>query len=237
MDQDSAFMSSLMTYLFHKFDIKIKTVAPYNHQSFQADHGIKSLSCILTKLLTSLGQMWTKYLSLATFGYSMFNTPNVGNYSPHELTFGIKPKLLLNVEPNLDIKVSRSFREYYELSNKRIKYLQDILFNFKSRRLAMINKDRVNFQYKGGDLVYIISPLTSQLRTASQKVAIKYVGLVVVYKIIDPHNYLIMTLDGKILRGIFEQERLKPTIIRTNQGNVQHLADLRQIMNTNLKFI
>ena len=33
MDQDSAFMSSLMNYLFKKFDIKIKTVAPYNHQS------------------------------------------------------------------------------------------------------------------------------------------------------------------------------------------------------------
>ena len=32
MDQDSAFMSSLMNYLFDKFDIKIKTVAPYNHQ-------------------------------------------------------------------------------------------------------------------------------------------------------------------------------------------------------------
>ena len=31
MDQDSAFMSSLMTYVFHKFNIKIKTVAPYNH--------------------------------------------------------------------------------------------------------------------------------------------------------------------------------------------------------------
>ena len=43
MDQDSAFMSSLMTYLFHRFGIKIKTVAPYNHHSFQAEHGIKSL--------------------------------------------------------------------------------------------------------------------------------------------------------------------------------------------------
>ena len=63
--------------------------------------------------------------------------------------------------------MSKSFREYYEILNKRIKYLQDILFHFKSRRLAMINKDRENFQYKGGDLVYIISPLTSQLRTAS----------------------------------------------------------------------
>ena len=91
----------------------------------------------------------------------------------------------------------------------------------------MINKDRENFQYRGGDLVYIISPLISQFRTASRKIAIKYVGPVVAYKIIDPHNYLLMTLDGKILRGIFEHKRLKPIVIRTNQGNVQNLADLR----------
>ena len=95
--------------------------------------------------------------------------------------------------------------------------------------------DRENFQYRGEDLVYIISPLTSQLHMASHKVAIKYVGPVVVYNIVDPHNYLIMTLDGKILRGIFEHERLKPAIIRTNQENIQNLADLRNIMNTDLK--
>ena len=234
MDQDSAFMSSLMTYLFHRFGIKIKTVSPYNHQSLQAEHGIKSLSHILTKHLTNLGQMWPKYLSLATFVYNTFNTPNLGNYSPYELTFGRKPKLLIDVESNPYIKVSRNFREYYEFL-KRIKYLQDILFNFKSRRLAMINKDRENFQYRGGDLVYIISPLTSQLCTASHKVAMKYVDPGVVYKIVDPHSYLIMTLDRKILRGIFEHKRLKPTIIRTNQGNVQNLAELRQIMSTNVK--
>ena len=45
----------------------------------------------------------------------------------------------------------------------------------------MINKDRENFQYKGGDLVYILLPLTSQLRTNLQKIAVKYVGPVVVY--------------------------------------------------------
>ena len=100
----------------------------------------------------------------------------------------------------------------------------------------MINKHRENFQYKGGDLVYIISPLTSQLRTSSQKIVVRYVGPVVVYKIIDPHNYFLMTLDGIILKGIFEHKRLKPALIRTNHGNVQNLAELRQIMNTNLKF-
>ena len=63
----------------------------------------------------------------------------------------------------------------------------------------MINKNRQDFQYTSGDLIYIISPLTSQLRTSSRKVTIKYVGPLVVYKIVDPHNYLLMTLDGKIL--------------------------------------
>ena len=72
----------------------------------------------------------------------------------------------------------------------------------------MINKDRENFQYKGGDLVYIILPLTGQLRTNSWKTAVKYVGPIVVDKIIDPHNYLLMTLDGIILKGIFEHKRL-----------------------------
>ena len=98
----------------------------------------------------------------------------------------------------------------------------------------MINENRENFQYRG-DLVYIISPLTSQLTTNSQKIAVKYVGPVVIYKIVDPHKYLLMTLDGIILKGIFEHERLKPAIIRTSWGNVQNLADLRQVMNTELK--
>ena len=100
----------------------------------------------------------------------------------------------------------------------------------------MMNKDRAFFQYKNTDLVYIISTLTSQLHTASHKLSIKYVGPVTIYKIIDPHNCLLMTLDGKILRGIFEHKRLKPTIIRTYQGKVQNLAQLRQIMNAGLNF-
>ena len=127
MDQDSAFMSSLMTYLLNKFNIKIKTVAPYNHQSLQAKHGIKTLSNILTKHLTDLGQMWPKYLSLATFTYNWLNTPNLGNYSPYKPTFGRKPRPLITLESNPDINISGTFKEYYESLNKRIKYLQNLL--------------------------------------------------------------------------------------------------------------
>ena len=95
------------------------------------------------------------------------------------------------------IKVLGTFKDYHELLNKRLKYLHNLLQNFKSKRIAMINKDGAFFQHNSGDLVYIISPLTSQLCTASRQVMIKYVGPVVIYKILDPHNYLLMTLDGK----------------------------------------
>ena len=78
----------------------------------------------------------------------------------------------------------------------------------------MINKFREFFQYNSRDLVYITFPLTSQLRTASRKVMIKYVGPIVVYKIIDLHNYLLMTLDSKILCSLFEHERLKTSNIK-----------------------
>ena len=147
MDQDRAFMSSLMNYLFNKFNIKVKTVAPFNHQSLQAEHGIKSLLTILTKHLTNLGQMWPKYLSLATFAYDMFNSLNLANFSPHELVFRRKPKISLNIETTPDIKLSGTFKDYHELLNKRLKYLHKILQNFKSKNIALINKDRTFFQY------------------------------------------------------------------------------------------
>ena len=166
--------------------------------------------------------MWPKYLKLATFTYNTFNTPNLGNYTPYELVFGRKPRSLLNLEPMPNIKVSGTFKDNYELLNKRPKYLHKLLLDFKSKGLARINEDRAFFQYNSKDLVYIISPLTSQLHTASRKVMKKYIGPIVIYKIIDPHNYLLMTLDGKILRGLFEHERLKPANVRTNQGNIQN---------------
>ena len=61
-----------------------------------------------------------KIFNLAMFAYNMFNTPYLGNFSPHELTYGRKPRPLLNLDSNPDIKVSGTLREYYELLNKRL---------------------------------------------------------------------------------------------------------------------
>ena len=44
-----------------------------------------------------------------------------------------------------------------------------------------------------------------------------------------------MTLHGKILRGLFEHERLKPANIRTSQATVQNLTQLKRFMNAGFK--
>ena len=139
------------------------------------------------------------------------------------------------METDPDIKVLVSYKEYYQKLEQRLKYLQKVLLDFKMRQLALLNKDREYFQYNSGDLVYLISPMTSQLRTASRKIMVKYVGPLVVYKIVDLHNYLLMTLDGKLLRGLFEHEKkIKPAVIRTSEGNVTNLAHLKQIVSVGM---
>ena len=173
MDLDSAFMSSLKSYLFKGLGIQIKTVAPYNHQSLQAEYGIKSLSAILTKHLTKSGDMWIDYLPFATLTHNTFNSPNLSNYSPYELVFGRKPKSLLDLEMDPNIKVSVTYKEYYNRLEQRLKYLQKVLLDFKMRCLVLLNKDREYFQYNRRDLIYLISPLSSQLRTASRKIMVK----------------------------------------------------------------
>ena len=47
-------------------------------------------------------------------------------------------------------------------------------------------------------------------------------------------NVKFMTLDGKILRGLFEHERLKLAMLRTSEGNVSDLSLLKQVINIGL---
>ena len=110
--------------------------------------------------------MWHKYLPLATFTHNTFNSPNLANHSPYKLIFGRKPKLLLDLEMDPNIKVSGTYREDFTQLGKRLEYLQKLLQDFQLKRLALLNKDRDNFQYYSGDLVYITTPLTSQVRMA-----------------------------------------------------------------------
>ena len=105
--------------------------------------------------------MWLKYLPFVALAYNTFNTSILANYSHYELVCDGKPKLFLDLETIPDIKVWGTFKDSYTLLNKRLQYLHKLIQNFRSKRLAKINKGGNFFQYNSGDLVYIISPIRS----------------------------------------------------------------------------
>ena len=59
----------------------------------------------------------------------------------YELVFLGKPKLLLDLETDPDIKISGTYREYYMLLGKGLQYLHKLLQDFRMKRLALFNKD------------------------------------------------------------------------------------------------
>ena len=73
-----------------------------------------------------------------------------------------------------------------------------------------------------------MSPVTNQLRTSFRNVSVKYVGPLVVYKIINPMSFLLCHEMVKMLVGLFENDRLKSAVIRASQGNVTTLPQLKQ---------
>ena len=74
-DQDPAFMSSLCQWFFKAYGIQLVTVSPTNHKSLQAEHGIKSLSNILMKHLSGLGDNWHLYCRPAMMTYNTYVMP------------------------------------------------------------------------------------------------------------------------------------------------------------------
>ena len=103
--------------------------------------------------------MWHKYLPLATLTHNMFNSPNLANHSLYKLVFGRKPKLLLDLETDPDVRVLGTHREYLLQLRKRLEYLHKLLQDFQMKKLTLINKDRDDLQYNSSDLVYIFHPL------------------------------------------------------------------------------
>ena len=231
-DQDPAFMSSLCQWFFKAYGIQLMTVSPTNHKSLQAEHGIKSLSNILMKHLSGLGDDWHLYTRPAMLTYNTYNTPNLDNLSPFELALGRKPILVPRLENVPHIPVTGTFAKAKQVLEKKLKYLRERLQKFRDNRLALQNKDKEFHGYTVGQIVYMYHPRGSLLQTASKKIKCEFVGPLAIYKCVSPNQFLLMSLDGYLYPFLVEETRIKPGFIPTTRGDVSHLAELKKIIRT-----
>ena len=167
-DQDPAFMSSLCQWFFKAYGIQLVTVSPTNHRSLQAEHGIKSLSNILMKHLSGLGDNWHLHARPSMLTYNTYNTPNLDNMSPFELALGRKPILVPKLECTPHISVTGTFAKAKSMLEQKLKYLREKLQKFRDNRLAIQNKDKEFQGYTVAQIVYMYHPRDSILQTSSK---------------------------------------------------------------------
>ena len=231
-DQDPAFMSSLCRYCFQQYKIQILTVGVTNHKSLQAEHGIKSLSNLILTHLTGLGRDWHIYAKPCMLTYNLFSTPNLDGFCPFELVFGRKPRIVPILEVTPPVPVTGTFKDAYDLLNKRFKYFREMLIKFRDKRFEIMNRDREFQGYTSGQLVYLFCPSNSTLATNRRKFTCQFVGPLAIWKCFSPTQFVLMSLDGVVYPYLVEETRLKPGVIRTTKGNVFTLPALRQMVKS-----
>ena len=153
-DQDAAFNSTLMEAFVETLNIKLIMVSTTNHKSLLAEHGIKSLSNILVKHLSELWS-WPNCLPYAMMCYNSYSTPNLDSFSPYELVFGHKMVLHHALEKQPTVPVAGHFSDYYVKLKKNLSYLRERLLKFRSQRVDLWNRNKVQHSYEAGQIVYM----------------------------------------------------------------------------------
>ena len=227
-DQDPAFMSHLCQWFLHSYGIHVTTASPTNHQSLMAEHGIKSLSHILMKHLTGLGEDWPMYCKPAMLVYNSYATPNLDHLSPFEVAIGRKAILAPKFEYKPKIPITGTHVQPKEKLEERLKYFKKRLEDFRPNRNAVTNKDRQHQGYTVGQIVYMYNPGGSQLQTGSRKIQCHFVGPLAIYKCISPNQFLLMSLDGILYPVIVEEARLKPGLVATHKGPATNMSELKK---------
>ena len=82
--------------------------------------------------------MWIDYLPFATLAHNTYNSPNLSNYSPYEVVFRRKPRLLLDLETDPDIKIAATYKEYYERLEQRLKYFTEGTLRFQNETFSIV---------------------------------------------------------------------------------------------------
>ena len=148
-DQDPAFISHLTQWFMYT------TAIPTNHQSQMAEHGIKSLANILMKHLTGLGDNWSLYCKPAMLVYNSYATPNLDNLSPFEVAIGRKSVLAPRYEFKPKVPITDTHAKAHEKLQERLLYFRRRLEEFRSNRMALMNKDRQHYGFTVGQIVYV----------------------------------------------------------------------------------
>ena len=235
LDEAASFLSQIAAYLWQAVGTRVICISPMNHGSSPVERSIGSLSTLIASNLHGTGKNWDLYIEACLYSHNSHVVPRTG-YSPYYLVHMRPPPNLCNLDfqPLSDVK--NSYRDYVEFMKQRLQFVGKTSLQIQERlqqRQAEEQKARVArpSQFREGLIVYLFAPSASSVHTNSLKFKSTYLGPLVVHTMMSNDKAILCDITGRILRGIYHVNRLKPAFIRTSTGSVGNMAELRKEYN------
>ena len=165
------------------------------------------------------------------YAMNTFVSPVTG-FSPYELVFLKKPPDLLNLYFQPLETVAKDFREYCVKMKARLNEVATVVMEMKAQQqqrqaeLAAARPEPLQ-TFQEDQLVYLLAPSASSLKTKTRKCIADFVGPLVISRVLDSTHYVLSDLQGCILVGVYHINRLKAAHVRTPSGVVSTYSQLR----------
>ena len=231
IDEDRALSSKVMHYILDALKINTKIISPHNHGSLKTERYIQTINNLITRQLTGKGKEWPLFVMSTCYAMNTFVSPVTG-FSPYELVFLKKPPDLLNLYFQPLETVAKDFREYCVKMKARLNEVATVVMEMKSQQqqrqaeLAAARPEPLQ-TFQEDQLVYLLAPSASSLKTKTRKCIADFVGPLVISRVLDSTHYVLSDLQGCILVGVYHINRLKAAHVRTPSGVVSTYSQLR----------
>ena len=214
-DEGANFSSEVMSYIYQTLRMKPLVVSPGNHGSLKTERYIRTISEMITKVISNTGSNWPFYLNASCYAHNTF-VSTVTGYSPFELVYLHKPVDIVDIAFDPFQGRTREVGEYIETMKKRFNIMKRVIEEKKIRE-QNTQKEREMRRYPDergfavGDLVYLYAPPLAALQTTSRKFKQNWIGPLQIQAVLDDTHYMLSDWKGRLLPffGSVHKNRLK----------------------------
>jgi hypothetical protein len=231
-DEGKEFQNSVINRIFNALKISQKFVSVGNHKSNRCERYVGTVANFLTSCLTGNGKNWHLFCNAVSYAFNSFSSPTLGGYSPYYLVYLRDPPEIIDCAPDT-VTVASNYREYVDLLKQRLETVSKTVLDLEAKLQAKQAQDQLNKikkvpMFTEGMLVYLLAPTHSALRTNSRKIRLDFLGPLAIFSMLDRNHAILQTLEGKQVQGVFHVARLKIAWVRTDNGAVNTMKELKQ---------
>ena len=231
VDKDAALTGVVIRMVLEALECNLHIISPWNHGSSKAERQIQTIGYMITKQLEGKGTAWPLFAAVSAYAMNTFASKALQGLSPFELVFSRPPRDLTNFKLEPIEKIPVKYQVYMRLLNARAKFVRDLDQKWKTQQA--LNTSMINEMYEDverfyeNELVYLLSPHSSNLQTDTLKFNQDFVGPLAIDTVLDDTHYLLKDADGYKLPDVYHINRLKRGRVQTSTGEIDNYEDLR----------